>query len=147
MGIAVVGMLRMTGTEQASLDVALIYFPHGRPGPTDGPADLESYLDADSRQNLHRVLQGFKEQPILGGEVQGFADSRECGSPVECQEVSYRRAKAVYDWMLLNGLPPWQLRGPSGFATEYAVAQDESEPQLRLNRRVSFAPFFVDEKR
>ncbi|WP_300620812.1 OmpA family protein [Dokdonella sp.] len=127
-----------------SVDFKRVYFPEGKPGRDESSKDLAFILDDEQMKNLMQILAALKERPDLGAKVLGFADEKEC-STSECPDLSLRRAKAVFDWLLGHGLPVRQIKGPEGLSTNWPLYGGATSRERRFNRRVDFEPFTISE--
>jgi len=126
--------------EAYSVEFKRIYFPPGRPLQSESSADIDKVLDQEQMHVLLGLLQALKGDPIVGAEVMGFADKNEC-LPRACRQLSLRRAKIVFDWLLDNGVPVEQLRGPSGESIDWPLDSGETEDGRAINRRVQLEPY------
>lgn len=113
-----------------SLEAEKIYFSEGRPGLSETYPDMESVVD---QQVLSRLLKALQEHPSIGVDVTGFADEHE-SEPIDCRNLSLRRAKLVFDWLLDHGFSLTRLRGPLGESIDWPIGRTEDE--RHFNRRV-----------
>ena len=70
-------------------------------------------LGAEAKAVLSEALEILQRYPDLKVEVAGHTDSR--GDAKYNQSLSERRAKAVYDYLVENGIDKARLIGPVGF--------------------------------
>ena len=70
-------------------------------------------LGAEAKAVLAEALEILQRYPDLKVEVAGHTDSR--GDAKYNQALSERRAKAVYDYLVENGIDKTRLIGPVGF--------------------------------
>lgn len=105
----------------ASLEFKRIMFPEGRPRENESHTDIEVILGEGQRKVLEELLQALKENPIIGAKIVGFSDKHECKA-AECGALSLRRARLVFDWLLKNGIPAAQLKGPEGESIAFPLA-------------------------
>ena len=102
----------------------------------------EATLKPRALKLLDENVVVFKAYPDLIAEVAGHADS--VGPDSYNQQLSLRRARAVYDYLIMNGVDASQLRGPNGYGEIYPIAHNINEdgsdnPKGRENnRRVEF---------
>ena len=129
----------------ASLEFKRITFPEKRPRENESRSDIEVILGGEQRKILNELLQALKENPIIGAKVVGFSDKHECKA-AECDALSLRRARLVFDWFLKNGIPAAQLKGPKGESTEFPLDDGDTEDGRELNRRVQLEPYTVSGK-
>ena len=127
-----------------SLEFKRIYFAEGRPKKTESSNDLSVILDRQQMENLQQILSALKERSDLGVKVLGFADKDECDAS-ECSDLSSRRARAIFDWLLRHGLPAKQIKGPEGLSTNWPLYDGATNEERRFNRRVDFEPFTIPE--
>ena len=97
-------------------------------------------LDARVVALLDEDVETLKRYPNLVVEVVGHADSR--GSDAYNQELSLRRARAAYKYLVNKGVSVSRLRGPIGFGESRPVSPNttsdgEDNPEGRArNRRI-----------
>lgn len=77
------------------------------------------------------------QAPRIRVEIMGFTDRHECAAS-ECDDLSFRRAKSVYDWLLSRGLSSSKLKGPTGNGSEWPIDRSGTEDGWQYNRRVQF---------
>jgi len=97
-----------------------------------------------SRSSLNAVLDALKKIPTLNLEIQGHMC---CGDPLAIDgfdedskdfALSNNRAKAVYDFLISNGIDPSRLVY-KGFGTrERLVSPEVTDDDRSRNRRVEF---------
>jgi hypothetical protein len=126
--------------ENASLEFKRIVFPEGRPRESEA-TDIDRIIDAEQQKVLRQLLQALKDSPTIGVTVVGYTDAREC-SAVDCDALSLRGARCVFDWLIANGLPPNRLRGPEGKSATFPIG-DETDEGRAVNRRVQLEPFLA----
>jgi outer membrane protein OmpA-like peptidoglycan-associated protein len=68
-------------------------------------------------------------------QINGHTDSR--GTDAYNQELSERRARAVVDYLVQNGIDPGRATS-RGFGSTRPVADNQTEAGRQLNRRVEF---------
>ncbi|HLP15397.1 MAG TPA: OmpA family protein [Bacteroidota bacterium] len=92
-------------------------------------------LTKDSDQALQAALDALKANPDVNVEISGHTDN--VGSARQNQSLSLRRAQAVKNWLVKNGIPSRRLR-TVGKGADEPVA-DNSTPEGRAeNRRIEF---------
>ncbi len=110
--------------------------PNSQPGQTIGPdgcpvpvsIDLKgvnfdfdkSNLRPDAVAILNEAVEILKRYPDLRAEVAGHTDS--IGTDAYNQKLSERRAKAVYDYLVSNGVAASRLVGPNGYGESRPIA-------------------------
>jgi len=121
----------------ASGDLEMIFFKAGRPTAKESITD--SLSDTDSRQLdiLEMNANILRNAPGVTVEIMGFADTHEC-SREGCYQLSLRRARSVYEWLISHGVPASQLKGPTGNGSDWPIDRSDTEEAHRYNRRVQF---------
>ncbi|MCU0848525.1 MAG: PQQ-binding-like beta-propeller repeat protein [Spirochaetes bacterium] len=95
----------------------------------------EAYLKKESLNILDRIIQAIKENARVKIEVRGHTDST--GTRDHNQKLSVKRADAVVDYMIKNGISPERLRS-KGFGQDKPIADNGSEAGRKKNRRTEF---------
>jgi len=100
--------------------------------------DLNFYINTfavmpASREKLYELLFVLQNNPNLKIEIQGHL----CCSPVDKQNLSTQRAKAVYNFLVYNGIDKSRLsyRGFGSTQPIYPIPE-KSEKETAANRRV-----------
>ena len=97
-------------------------------------------------EDLHIIWQDWlkylRENPNVGVRIIGHTDLT--GDPAFNQWLAKLRAQKVYDLLLDAGLEPIRLQALSKAGKE-PIASNHDEFTRRLNRRVEFEYFLVDE--
>lgn len=96
----------------------------------------QSTLRADSQDILDEAVEILRRNSSLKVQVAGHTDL--CGSEDYNQDLSERRAQAVYNYLIAQGVSANQLSGPYGFGESSPLeATSEHYPECRseLNRR------------
>ena len=99
-----------------------------------GSAEL---LDA-SLLELNRLKDLLVENPNLNIQINGHTDN--VGSDNDNQTLSTNRAKAVYDFLIKNGITANRLRY-KGFGESQPIATNDTEEGRQSNRRTEFEAF------
>ncbi|MGD8959267.1 MAG: OmpA family protein [Desulfobacteraceae bacterium] len=86
---------------------------------------------------LEAALVILNENPEMTGEVKGFTCS--IGPEDYNQMLSERRANAVRDWFIQNGIAPERIRA-MGYGETNPIASNDTEEGRRQNRRVELHP-------
>jgi OOP family OmpA-OmpF porin len=98
--------------------------------------DTDQYeLQPKSETELERVVQFLNENPEVRIEIAGHTDN--VGNPSYNQQLSQRRAQAVYEYLQKAGISPDRLQAKGYGQTEPTVPND-SEANRRQNRRIEF---------
>jgi OmpA-OmpF porin, OOP family len=90
-------------------------------------------LTADSRPILDGVAEGLKKHPGLKVEIQGHTDGQ--GKPAYNLKLSQRRAEAVRDYLISDGVPADQLVA-KGYGLTQPVDTNKTAAGRARNRRV-----------
>jgi OOP family OmpA-OmpF porin len=130
----------------ASVEFKRINFPEKRPDKNEPHVDIDSVLDGEQKAVLQDLAKALTDNPVIGARVVGFSDKNECRA-TECNELSLRRARLVFDWLLRNGVPAKQLKGPDGESTDYPLDDGDTEEERALNRRVQLEPYTVSSEK
>ena len=70
--------------------------------------DVDKYdLKAKSITELQKIMRFLKENPLLRVEISGHTDNS--GSDAHNLQLSQKRAQAVYDYLVANGIDPKKL--------------------------------------
>ena len=93
-------------------------------------------LSADATQTLTDLNRVFKKYPKNRIVVQGYTDST--GSDEYNQTLSEQRAKAVYDYLLANGLKTLSI-SYVGYGKSNPIVSNDTEEGRAKNRRVVLA--------
>jgi OOP family OmpA-OmpF porin len=97
-------------------------------------------LRPDAVQILQEATQILQRYPELRVEVAGHTDL--CGSDQYNQQLSDRRARAVYEYLTSNGIDASRLAGPVGYgesrpleptAQELPACKNERNRRTELN--------------
>lgn len=103
--------------------------------------DVDSYsLKDESKAELQKLEQFLKANPKLKIEVAGHTDNT--GDKSKNIILSQNRAKAVYDYLLSNGIPADRL-SYKGFGDAQPLASNTTEEGKAKNRRTTFMVTFI----
>jgi OmpA-OmpF porin, OOP family len=94
-----------------------------------GRADLK----LGAQRNLETLASFLKDNPHRDVLVEGYTDNR--GSQPYNLELSQRRAEAVRDFLVRNGIGPQRIIA-RGYGKNYPVAPNNNEAGRQQNRRV-----------
>lgn len=92
----------------------------------------QAMLDPASLGELGQVLTLLRDNPALRLEIGGHTDSD--GSDDHNDELSTRRANAVVDHLVNNGIPPERLVA-KGYGSVQPLVPNDSEANKARNRR------------
>ena len=100
------------------------------------------YFDNNSYQIkslTKQVLIEFVEYLLINNslviEISGYTDN--IGSDLKNQLLSEKRAKSVFDFLVLSGVSPGRISF-KGYGEKYPVASNENEEGREKNRRIEF---------
>lgn len=98
--------------------------------------DFDSYaLQEKSKTELNKLVWFLKSNPTAKIEVGGHTDNT--GGEAYNLDLSLKRAKAVYDYLLKEGIPKAQLTY-KGYGQNTPAYPNDSELHKKLNRRIEF---------
>lgn len=119
----------------SGLEMTTVEIKSGHP---KGRESLESIL-GDPKEYflnaLRRDAKIVKNHSHVRFEVLGFTDDMECIDS-QCRDLSVRRARLVYDWLISNGVAPASLKPPVGHGSEMPIADNGTDEGREKNRRV-----------
>ncbi|MBN2159253.1 MAG: PQQ-binding-like beta-propeller repeat protein [Spirochaetes bacterium] len=95
----------------------------------------EAYLLKESLNVLDRMIDAMKRNPRIKLEVRGHTDIT--GTHAHNMKLSERRADAVREYMIKNGISPERLVA-IGFGPDRPIADNKTGEGRRLNRRTEF---------
>lgn len=120
-------------TFQASFSFNAVRFQSGM--PKEGNTLESSVGDSDALGLLEGNLAVLKADPRIRIEVVGHTDNVECIGE-DCIQLSLRRAKLVYAWLVDNGVSPAQIDGPAGKGMSRELHDNATDFGRARNRRV-----------
>lgn len=85
---------------------------------------------------LDNFLEFLNENPTVCIEIHGHTDN--VGDEASNKVLSEKRAKAVAEYLILNGLDPKRIVATYGFGESKPVASNDTEAGRALNRRTEF---------
>ena len=94
-----------------------------------------AYLKKESLDVLDKGIAILRRNPSMKIEVRGHTDST--GEKAHNQRLSERRADAVIEYMIKNGISPERLASV-GFGAEKPIASNATEEGRKKNRRTEF---------
>jgi outer membrane protein OmpA-like peptidoglycan-associated protein len=98
--------------------------------------DLDKYdLKDKSVTELQKIVRFLKENPGLKVEVSGHTDNS--GAETYNLQLSERRAQAVYNYLVANGIASERLR-LRGYGAGKPIADNNTEEGKQKNRRIEF---------
>jgi outer membrane protein OmpA-like peptidoglycan-associated protein len=98
--------------------------------------DVDKYeLKEKSSTELEKIVRFLTENPQISIEIGGHTDNT--GNPAYNQQLSEKRAKSVYNYIISKGISPKRLSA-KGFGSVKPVASNETDTGRQLNRRIEF---------
>lgn len=94
-----------------------------------------AYLKEESLDIIDELIRLMKKDPGLKVEIRGHTDST--GEKEYNQKLSERRADAVTEYMIKNGISPERLKS-AGFGETKPIASNDTEEGRSKNRRTEF---------
>ena len=98
-------------------------------------------LRPESKTELQNVIEFLQQNPSVTIEISGHTDN--VGSYEYNQSLSERRAKAVVDYLVEQGIPLSRLVY-KGYSFSKPIASNDTEEGRQLNRRVEFKILSAD---
>ncbi len=95
----------------------------------------QAHLRKESLNILDRMIENLKASPSIKLEVRGHTDST--GTGEYNQKLSERRADAVVEYMIKNGISPERLSAV-GLGKDKPIADNSTAEGRRKNRRTEF---------
>jgi outer membrane protein OmpA-like peptidoglycan-associated protein len=92
-------------------------------------------LTADSTQTLRDLVEVANECPAFNIEIEGHTDAE--GTDERNQRLSDRRARAVADFLIQNGVSAKRL-STTGYGATRPIADNATEAGRAKNRRIEF---------
>ena len=92
-------------------------------------------LKPESKAELNKLIGFLNNNPLMRIEIGGHTDNT--GIKEKNTTLSHNRAKAVYDYLILNGIPATRL-SYKGYAETMPVADNKTESGRKQNRRTEF---------
>lgn len=92
-------------------------------------------LRSESRTELNKLIAFMQANPGMIAEIAGHTD--DIGDEKANMELSLRRAKAVYDYLVANGIDSRRLRY-KGYGEQQPAVPNDSEENRAKNRRIEF---------
>lgn len=92
-------------------------------------------LKEKSITELNEINRFLSNNPTLKIEISGHTDNK--GSDIYNNELSLKRAKAVYDYLLESGIERVRM-SYKGYGANEPIVSNETEEGQALNRRIEF---------
>ena len=96
----------------------------------------KSSIMSESEVELKLVIDFLKEYPNVQIEIGGHTDNK--GSDDYNQDLSERRAKAVYDFIVAKGMIDPNRLSFKGYGETQAIESNDTDEGRALNRRTEF---------
>jgi outer membrane protein OmpA-like peptidoglycan-associated protein len=98
--------------------------------------DVDKYeIKAISEPELNKIARFMEENPDIRIAINGHTDNQ--GSEAYNKELSTKRAKAVFDYLLSAGISEERLEY-RGYGQSKPIASNETEAGRQENRRIAF---------
>lgn len=98
--------------------------------------DLDKYeLKDNSITELKKIIRFLTENPKIRVEIGGHTDNS--GSVTYNKQLSEKRALAVYNYLITNGIEKSRLT-PKGYGPDQPISPNDTEASRKLNRRIEF---------
>jgi len=98
--------------------------------------DVDKFaLKEKSSPELQKILRFLKENPRVRVEIGGHTDNS--GSATHNRELSEKRARSVYDFLIQHGLDKSRLE-PKGYGPDRPLASNDTDGGRQQNRRIEF---------
>lgn len=92
-------------------------------------------LEEKSRTELDKIILFLQKNPSLVIEFGGHTD--DVGSDKDNMDLSLKRAKAVYDYIVSKGIPASRLKY-KGYGETQPMVPNLSDENRKMNRRIEF---------
>ncbi len=92
-------------------------------------------LKPESKIELDKLVDFMKKNPSVKVQISGHTDN--VGKPADNQILSENRAKAVYDYLVAQGIDAQRLSA-KGFGQTRPIADNNTDEGRALNRRTEF---------
>ncbi len=95
----------------------------------------KSEITAESEFTLRNALTTLQSYPEIVVEISGHTDIT--GNYKKNLELSLKRANAVRDWLIRNGIDPSRIIA-KGYGSDRPIASNETPEGRQKNRRIEF---------
>src|SRR5690606_4121708 len=92
-------------------------------------------LEEKSKTELDKIILFLQQNSKVTIEFGGHTD--DVGSDKDNLELSFKRAKSVYDYILSKGIPVTRLKY-KGYGETQPLIPNTSDENRRMNRRIEF---------
>jgi outer membrane protein OmpA-like peptidoglycan-associated protein len=93
-------------------------------------------LQQKSLTELQKVVRFLEENPVVSIQITGHTDNT--GNAAYNQQLSEKRAQAVYNYLIAEGISDKRLSW-KGFGQGRPKASNDTEEGRQLNRRIEFS--------
>lgn len=123
--------------EELKINLKLYPVKRNKPIPLNSLffAENSAILQKESYAELNRLVDLLKTYPKVVIRIDGHTDSD--GTETHNQTLSENRAKAVYNYIIEQGIPADRLSS-KGFGETLPIADNDTEEGKKMNRRVEF---------
>jgi outer membrane protein OmpA-like peptidoglycan-associated protein len=128
-----VEVARGTNPLDASDDVVKVGVPIILEGITFATGKAE--ITPESENTLRKALKTLTTYPDISVEIGGFTDN--VGSDASNQKLSEKRANAVRDWLVRQGVDPKRITA-KGYGESNPIAPNDTPEGKQKNRRIEF---------
>jgi outer membrane protein OmpA-like peptidoglycan-associated protein len=98
--------------------------------------DIDKFdLKEKSITELEKIVQFLSENPQIRVEISGHTDNT--GNSQYNQQLSEKRAKSVYSYLIEKGIQPQRLSS-KGFGSTKPITANDTEDGRQQNRRIEF---------
>ncbi|MBU3741997.1 MAG: OmpA family protein [Candidatus Kapabacteria bacterium] len=98
-------------------------------------ASGKATIDAESRDELQRLIELMRSRPAMRIEIGGHTDDR--GTDEQNMKLSQDRADNVMKYLIQNGISSDRLRA-AGYGKQRPLTTERTSEALQRNRRVEF---------
>jgi len=128
-----VEVARGTNPLDASDDVVKVGVPIILEGITFATGKAE--ITPESENTLRKALKTLTTYPDISVEIGGYTDN--VGSDASNQKLSEKRANAVRDWLVRQGVDPKRITA-KGYGESNPIAPNDTPEGKQKNRRIEF---------
>jgi OOP family OmpA-OmpF porin len=111
------------------------------PTPASALEDSVPPPATKSLEILEEAADTLRRYPNLSVSIVGFTDNRECVGAASCIQLSRRRARMVYEWLIVHGALSSQFTSVNGLGDD-PVDSNEDEHGRQRNRHVEIRTQF-----
>jgi len=114
-----------------------VFFNEKKPSMKDKIEDslIQYHNSIDVLKNDAIAIESIKRD--FNVKIIGYTDNSECSGST-CSDISLRRARLIYEWMLAHGVSSSQLLSPEGRGSGDPMSDNKTPYGRSINRRVEF---------